>query len=882
MIIREIIVAGVGRFASPTRLAGFTPGLNVLSAPNEAGKSTLFRALRTCLFQRHTSDTADIRNIATGDAALPVEITVAFSLDGRDYVLSKSFLRSRSALLTRDGADYARGAQADETVWELLGLKPAPGRGQMDTNSFGILWVEQSRSFEPPQPSDGARDTLTSIIASEVGTLVGGERARAVLDTVSAALAERETQRGPRAGGPLRAAIDEAARLRGEEADLIARRAELETEFDALARLRSEFDRLRDPRLEAELRTNRDDARAARNAAQAAAAELRTREIEVQAAQERFARAEERLNAARDARKRFDEAEARLEALDREVVTAQEQAMLAEERSHAALDALAVADEALTQAEEALRRHNLAVEAAQAASRLAGWLARRDELKSLTNRIAEIEAALAKTLATPERLAAARALQDRIVALEARLDAQAGRMEIRLQPEGASAVAVDGEAIADGFTKALRGPTRVSVAGIGEIAITPPEAGAAQERELAEARRELTAALDAMGSASIAAATDAIDGARALRMEAEGLRRRIDAIGAEFGRGDPVVALDQRIAVAQAAVSAAGLDAAPEAGDRDALEERRREAASARSVAETAKTKASEDRIVAQTNLASLRSRLDEQRERVGNAREDAQSVAGEDALALRAQEREAAAQDLEALRRAFHELSEATPDADEIALAEARVERLEQALDNLRRDLDRTEHDIRSREEIVRRLGADGLDERLARVAQERAMAERELARAQRATDALRLLRDEITASLAEGRARFIAPVMENLRPYLGALFPGAVLDIGDDFKPARLTRATVDEAFDHLSDGTREQIAILVRLALGAMLAKKGRPAPIILDDALVFSDDARIETMFDALSRAAQLQQVIVLTCRSRAFAPIGGASLRIEPA
>jgi uncharacterized protein YhaN len=52
-----------------------------------------------------------------------------------------------------------------------------------------------------------------------------------------------------------------------------------------------------------------------------------------------------------------------------------------------------------------------------------------------------------------------------------------------------------------------------------------------------------------------------------------------------------------------------------------------------------------------------------------------------------------------------------------------------------------------------------------------------------------------------------------------------------------------------------------------------------PIILDDALVFSDDDRIGQMFDALNRAGQKQQVIVLTCRTRAFAALGGRQLSI---
>jgi uncharacterized protein YhaN len=62
--------------------------------------------------------------------------------------------------------------------------------------------------------------------------------------------------------------------------------------------------------------------------------------------------------------------------------------------------------------------------------------------------------------------------------------------------------------------------------------------------------------------------------------------------------------------------------------------------------------------------------------------------------------------------------------------------------------------------------------------------------------------------------------------------------------------------------------------------MLAEKGTPVPIILDDALVYCDDDRIQRMFDALSRAGKRQQIIVLTCRLRSFGPLGGRTLRLS--
>ncbi|MGY6567523.1 MAG: ATP-binding protein, partial [Salinarimonas sp.] len=193
---------------------------------------------------------------------------------------------------------------------------------------------------------------------------------------------------------------------------------------------------------------------------------------------------------------------------------------------------------------------------------------------------------------------------------------------------------------------------------------------------------------------------------------------------------------------------------------------------------------------------------------------------------------------------------------------------------------LTRLSTDAARHEEAIRRLGAEGLEEELANASEEAALTKRAEAREQLNTQALQLLHETIAATLAEGRERFLAPVKQHLTPYLATLFPGAEIDLNEDFAPTGIARAGKPEGYDQLSHGTREQIAVLVRLALGTMLAEKGRAAPIILDDALVFSDDGRIEAMFDALTRAARHQQVIILTCRDRAFTALGGAMLRIE--
>ena len=101
MNLLHVRVEGVGRFGTPTLLEGLGPGVNILSASNEAGKSTLFRAIRTCVFERHNTTREDVKRLATDGLSLPVAITLGFEHDGETYEISKTFLRSASATLSR-------------------------------------------------------------------------------------------------------------------------------------------------------------------------------------------------------------------------------------------------------------------------------------------------------------------------------------------------------------------------------------------------------------------------------------------------------------------------------------------------------------------------------------------------------------------------------------------------------------------------------------------------------------------------------------------------------------------------------------------------------------------------------------------------------------
>lgn len=142
--------------------------------------------------------------------------------------------------------------------------------------------------------------------------------------------------------------------------------------------------------------------------------------------------------------------------------------------------------------------------------------------------------------------------------------------------------------------------------------------------------------------------------------------------------------------------------------------------------------------------------------------------------------------------------------------------------------------------------------------------------------------LRLSLTTARSAASDLYLKPVITELRPLLGLLFDDIAVTFDEaTLLPQSVRRNGQDEEVDRLSGGMREQLSVLTRLAFARLLARDGKPAPVILDDALVYSDDDRIERMFDALHQQARDQQILVFSCRQRAFARLGGNVLQMQP-
>jgi uncharacterized protein YhaN len=211
----------------------------------------------------------------------------------------------------------------------------------------------------------------------------------------------------------------------------------------------------------------------------------------------------------------------------------------------------------------------------------------------------------------------------------------------------------------------------------------------------------------------------------------------------------------------------------------------------------------------------------------------------------------------------------------------QTRIERYEKALANRQHAIRQLREEIAGLRARITQEGGNGLDEQIATAERQHDALAQEEAACARETHILRLLLDALVAAERETKERYLAPVIRRVTPYLRTLFPGADISCDDTLRITGLTREPLGaEEFDRLSDGTQEQVAVLARLAFAEMLTDQGKPAMVILDDALAYSDGERIERMFDILAQASAKTQILALTCREDLFARLGGHRIELK--
>jgi hypothetical protein len=889
MQIARLAVSGVGRFADETVVEGFAAGVNVLAAPNEAGKSTLFKALRLCVFERHKAKTREIEALRTTGANLPISVTLDFSHDGRNYRIAKTYLRGASASLIEDGREIAKGAAADEMLWEILGIEPLNNRS-VDHAAFAMLWVGQRGSFELPSITKAGETALSSAVEAEVGAMTGSEQAKAVLSETRAELDKYLTGTGKEATqGPIAHARRQLKELRSERNRYAERLKLLEEQFARLEEHRLERARLADPAQTAQDEKGLEAARLALAAALEAKAKLDRYDAEerrfhtlVDGAEAKKRELTKIADAIDDMRKRDKVLTENIAATTADENQFREQLSKLKDQ----LKEISEEDEASSARERLLQQLDAAAERARSK---AGLERTADQLRTILKHQRRVWSELETIKVTPKRLRELEEADRELSLLDARLDAAAARMTITVMRKDAG-VEIGGRPALDGETIAITEPIRVAFGDAAALTLAPPrDFGKDQEKAREALQRRRRDLLTATECASLDQARSVFEKRGNCEVQLKGIEAELTALSVRPEEGEAALAdLLGRIALAEAEIAKAmGRADTAELPDAVMIAAERRELAEG--AEQRRKTRRTLERASLEPQklieeLAQCRARASGELDALHrdlavylavlpDATRSAALNTASEALAVT---RKAHAQAAGALA----DMREKSPSAEECEQRANAVTRLEQAKANGERRLAELDRMISNLEGQVQSAGGDGLGERLAALDSQLAEAEDQVRRHEKRVAVLRLLADTISEALDASRERFQAPVLRRIKPYVNDLFPGAALALGEGYAVEGLARNGRDpERFELLSDGTQEQIAVLVRLALGTLLAEQGKSAPIIFDDALVFSDDERIARMFDALARGGASQQIVVLTCRMRAFEKLGGQTLRM---
>ncbi|MFT6458995.1 AAA family ATPase [Pseudophaeobacter arcticus] len=871
MRIRAIRLENVRRFTDPVEITGIGAGLNVLAAPNEQGKSTIFDALHAVFFKDAKSWDKDIRALAPRAGGEP-RVEVEIELDGSCYRLAKQFQKTsgKGDLRIWQGAQLYLQSDAAE-AW-LQNLIKSPKEG----GPSGLLWVRQGlTNFADAKETLAARQDLMSSVAGEVDSITGGQRMDVIRRDVRQSLDRLVTSRGAKKGGALDQAMTEVTRLAAREAELAAKVRELRGQLDQRQDLRRELADLQDPEAQQSLETR-----------------LRQSQQELQAAehyQEKLTVAEQAL---RNATLVLDNHNSALAGF---LARRQDRAEAEQARSEAA--------EALKRISDVLDPAH--AEAQQAEQVLAAAKAKTQALEAQLaqmQRAARLEQAADQRRALQKTLEQARGVMQQVAALKEQMGhgpdkAAMERIETardalaladQAQQLGAFALTVtyetgqegrltlDGVPLAGGTRIPLPEGGRLDAPGLGRIDLHPGD-GAGRD-QLDQAQRALAAALEAAQCDSVALARAAHQARQEARIRLEEAEGQLQVLAPEG-----VLVLMQHLDALPVDTSPveAGM---PQTGPEDeSLEQLETRLVSQRTELDRAAV------ALDQARQSEARHRLDLEGARVSHQAALQRLERAEAALAGQSDTPERLAelqhrqaelqQDLAAQQAQYLALQQEAPD---LAPARARAARAKSEQAATREAIQAHLRDLAVLDSRIATTAGMAVEEELAEVRDQLIAAQNRLAAVEFEVSVLRRLDQALEQARSAAQEAYIGPVLQELQPLLRLLWPEARLGLdAGQVLPDQLMRAGQEEAFDSLSGGTQEQIALLVRLAFARLLARKGQAAPIILDDAIVYTDDARIEKIFDALTLQADEMQILVFTCRQKSFRALGGTQLSIRP-
>ena len=820
-------------------------GVVVVCGANEVGKSSMIEALDLLLESRDRSTKKEVKQVKPTHSDVGSEVRAEISSGPYRFVYRKRFHKKCETELTvlAPRREQLTGDEAHERVRAMLAET-------VDNDLWHAQRVLQAASIAPVDLSgcDALSRALDVAAAQSDSDAALSGTEPLLIERIDAEYARYFTATGRATGewaaaisrlADAEAAVTECAAAVAEVDDRVRRHAVLTEQVAELSQLRLAAG----PRLavaqaaadkvSALIRQAREatlvaDAAAATNAASAAAHTGRLRlvtEIETRATAIAVAEAEaqEAVDAQSAARADAEAADAAVEEATQTLTTAQRRVEVA--RLTARLAKI-----------DAIQRDR---------DRVCAELSTVTITEELLQRIEKCAAAVDRT---SDQLALISAAVELTAATDIELAVGDQRVSV---PAGQS------------WSTTVTGATEVEVVGVVTARVTPGATTLDVQAKHVAAQEELTAALAAADVADLAQARHADQRRRELRSSRDQLSATLEGLSGDE-QVDQLRARLTQLRVDQPAALRARRGSGRLRGRRSRMRDSSSEPQRPRP---PSSPRHSTRATVLLNNAATQRVELDKATERLAQERA---SVTDQDlAAAAEAALREAQTAQQRAGELA-DELAAAAPDAVAAELADAA-----KAAESLR---DRYEDGSRALREISIELSVFGTEGRHGKL--DAAETEREHAAGQHArvggrARAAELLRSVMTRHRDTTRLRYVEPYRTELqrlgRPVFGPTFE---VDIDSDLCIRSRTMDGITVPYESLSGGAKEQLGILARLA-GASLVAKEDTVPVVVDDALGFTDPDRLAKMGEVFDTVGEHGQVIVLTCSPDRYDGVKGA-------
>lgn len=873
MKLRALRLWNVRKFAGRgMAIENIGDGVNVLSAENEFGKSTSFDALHAAFFQPFSGTPKSIQLLRPYSGGSP-QIEVDVETDQGRFRISKTYYTGKNAVITEIATNRII-AQADAAEAWILNLM----RGG-STGPAGLLWVQQGATEigggsnkEKDEERRVREDVLTSVTGDEVEFLTGGRRMLRVLDRTNAKLEELVTNTGkPKTGGAYAEALAELEGLQREETELALRISELRSALDTRRKKLNRLKDLNDPET-AQLRLEQKaDAAERLEAVKEQSGKLATAEAQKKLAVEKCQNTKNQLETHQSKLEKLGKVVQQViegEAQQKDAELKRNETLSANEASQKSLQAC---EERLNDARELLDAAKRSKEAERAAEQFTELKTQLEKAEKLRGEIEKLEAECDVLLVDSQVVEQLETFERRIETLNAMILTESVTVQVDYVNSSESQITHDGSALADGQSIKVSSEACLDIPQVGQLTISVGSDASTQEldAELQEVKEQLRSGLSQINCGSSSAAKEQLTIAKAkasslVLKRAELETRAPEGIDALRQQSIHLEELCKASDSSEVSLDDAEIELA-------AAIEAHRSSQSEREIARSAYHDAKDEFLRQDIMIASMRREREELESALGLEVERNEKLKLLQGTFAKEKEILAAAQ------KATEQLKTLVPDLISVTAA---YERTTSTVDRAQTEIDVLNKEVAELDGRISVSSGHGIEDEFEEIKGRCSSVENRVERFKHEIYALTRLKQALEEARSSAKERYFEPVMAELKPLLTLLLDEASITFDEaTLLPKTLGREGLDENITFLSGGMREQLAILTRLAFARLLAKSGNPVPVILDDALVYSDDERIERMFDALHRQASDLQILVFSCRQRAFERLGGNGLNM---